>query len=165
MSWIRGDATWGTIQINNKTYEILHSTCAEIPNKAGKYRQKHSFMGGFGNKSRFINYEVMIKDNKLYLTSIKFRKHNKYRELFWTDNLINDIFNKEKIFLKNQNSEIKLLINKEIKNLCNIETKREFHSIKMQLLVLNFKNGELISSSNKEEYTSFRVLKNYIDIK
>jgi len=160
MSWIRRDATCGTIQINNKTYEILHSTRAKIPNKAWEYREKHN-LGGWNIID--MNYEVMIEDNKLYLTNIKFTKLNKYRRSFWTDNLINDIFNKEKIFLKNQNSEIKLLINKEIKNLCNIKTKGEFHSIKMRLLVLNFKNGELISSSNKEEYTSFRVLKNYIE--
>jgi len=163
MSYIRGDTTWGSIKIDKKTYEILYNTCPKIPDKAWEYKQKHNFFAGFGNPRRYSNYEVMIKNNKLYLTNIEFREHKKSGQLFWSDNLINNIFNKEKIFLKNQNSEIKLLVNKEIKNLCNIQTKGEFHSIKMQLLILNFKNGELISSSNKEVYTSYRALKNYIE--
>jgi hypothetical protein len=84
----------------------------------------------------------------------------------WSGNLIKDIFGVEKIFLKEQNSDIKLLLDKKVINTekpCDIKGKKLVHSIEMQLLVLSFKDGELIASSKKEEYTTHRKLKNYLE--
>ena len=74
MCYIRGDHTWGTMEIDGETYKILHSTRAKIPNKAWNYRQKHNFESLFGSQSPVVNYEVVIENNKLYLMNIEFVK-------------------------------------------------------------------------------------------
>ena len=174
MCFIRGDRTWGTMEIDGEVYKILHSTRAKIPNKAWDYRQKHNFTSMFGSQSGVVNYEVVIENNKLYLMNIEFVKlkceqvspMKRTRKSVWSGNLIKDIFGVEKLFLKEQNSDIKLLLDKKVINrekTCERRGEIMLQFSEMQLLVLSFKDGELIASSKKEESTTpTRILKNYI---
>jgi len=172
MCYIRGDHTWGTIEIDGETYKILHSTRAKIPNKAWDYRKKYNFALKFGSQNLVVNYEVVIENNKLYLMNIEFSKWEKVSSMkrtlksVWSANLIKDIFGVEKLFLKEQNSDIKLLLDKKVINrekTCERRGKIMVQFIEMQLLVLSFKDGELIAtSSKKEEFTNSRILNNYI---
>ena len=76
-------------------------------------------------------------------------------------NMIQELFNTDKLFAQWQNEDIKLLLNQEAHN---IENDKSSEKVTMNLRVLKFKDGVLTATNDEiEEFTTHRRLKNYIE--
>ena len=98
-------------------------------------------------------FDWIIKDDKLYLSSIKCKLcKNK-------ENLINNIFNTNELFASWVNKDIKLLVSK--KELGNNKQGRMM--IEREVLILEFENGSLKKSRLETEQYCLLNLKKYLD--
>ena len=75
-------------------------------------------------------------------------------------NIIKELFNTDKLFAEWQNKDIKLLLNQEAHNIKNDKTREK---VTMNLRVLKFKDGVLISMHDEIEEFIHTSLKNYIE--
>ncbi len=75
-------------------------------------------------------------------------------------NIIKELFNTDKLFAEWQNKDIKLLLSQEAHNIKNDKTREK---VTMNLRVLKFKDGVLVSIHDEIEEFIHRPLKNYIE--
>ena len=160
MCMVSGDSVLGTIEIDRLKYNILESSRVTIPQKVWEYKTKNDFIAKTGSQKSVFNYSFTLEENRLYLTKIEFSQWES-RVSNWSKNLMQEIFGVDRLFIKEQNDEIKLLLDKEIS--FKETDEKKVRNIEMFLKVLTFKNGELISSCRKVENIRRRVLKDYID--
>jgi len=146
------DTIWGEIEYEDKIYDLLDRPISdEIWNTINLYKQENNC--GVSSASWNANkFKWIVKDNKLFITSLKCRLcKNK-------SNLIPVIFNVNKLYAKWVSTSIKLVLSK--KELALDE--REEIQIERELLVLTFENGILISThEDVERYTS-KIIKSYL---
>lgn len=151
MSFSTKDTIWGQIEYNNRKYDLLDRPLSnEIWDKINLYKKENNC--GTSSASWSSNkFEWIIEDNKLFISSLKFRFcKNK-------NNLIPMIFKVEKLYASWVNENIRLVLSKKELdfNQCNeIQIERE-------ILLLSFKNGILLTSSKEIERYISKSLKDY----
>jgi hypothetical protein len=153
MSFPTHETIFGIINYKNKQYDLLTNPLDDIiREKINIYKNKNKC--GISTAPWSSNkFEWIVENNKLFLISIKLKLCENQ------DNLINNIFNTNKLFASYLNDSIKLLVSKkEMKVMHNLK-------IKMQrdVIILKFNDGKLINSYNKVEEYNLINLKYYID--
>ena len=147
------DTVFGKIQYKNKKYDLLNQPIGKVQSdKLNQYKKDNNC--GISSVPWSVNkFEWIIKDDNLYLSSIKCKLcKNK-------ENLINDIFNTSELFASWVNKEITTLVSK--KELGNNKQGRMM--IEREVLILEFENGSLKKSRLEIEQYRSSNLKNYLD--
>ena len=147
------DTVFGKIQYKNKKYDLLNQPIGKVQSdKLNQYKKDNNC--GISSAPWSVNkFEWIIKDDKLYLSSIKCKLcKNK-------ENIIKNIFGTDELFASWVNKDIELLVSK--KELGNNKQGRMM--IEREVLVLNFENGLLKKSKRKTEQYRSSSLKNYLD--
>lgn len=147
------DTIFGQITYKNKQYDLLNQPLGEVQaDKLYKYKKKNNC--GMSSAPWIVNkFEWIIKDDKLYLSSIKCKMcKNK-------ENLISDIFDTNELFASWVDKDIRLLVSK--KELGMNEQKRMM--IEIEFLILNFKNGLLKNLKKETEQYRSSSLKHCLD--
>lgn len=147
------DTVFGKIQYKNKKYDLLNQPIGKAQSdKINQYKKDNDC--GISSAPWSVNkFDWIIKDDKLYLSSIKCKLcKNK-------ENLINNIFNTNELFASWVNKDIKLLVSK--KELGNNKQGRMM--IEREVLILEFENGSLKKSRLETEQYCLLNLKKYLD--
>jgi hypothetical protein len=162
MSMPTRDTIWDKIEIDGQIYDTLNRPLdSKTMQKIKEYKKEN---GGLFSSAPWItdSYKWSIVDKKLYLNDLTYLDkndidpNNKNR----TDNtnIIQKIFQTDKLFAKWQNKDLKLLLNKKIEpTLSNRER------VIMDIRVLKFKDGVLIETKNKKEEFTQKTLKDYVE--
>jgi hypothetical protein len=153
MSFPTKDTIFGTIIYKNNKYDLLTNPLSKNEyQKITKYKKENNctiIMSPTG----WNIFEWLIYDDKLYLTSVKFRQcKNKI-------NAIDEIFHTKKLFASWIDDKIKLLISK--KELGKDEQKKMI--IEREILIIDFQNGILADLTKEIEQYVSQDLKYYID--
>lgn len=181
MSLPRRGTTFGEIEINGETYKIFNCPLSdEIVEKLYKYKTNGA---GINTSAPWFTdaYKWSIVNNKLYLNEMNILSFD--RELYEKSmaeggefyvakskilkidscskkNIIQELFNTDKLFAEWQNKDIKLLLKEEILH-CEIKGRKDY--IKMNSRVLKFKDGVLVSTHDEIEEFAKISFKNYIE--
>lgn len=142
------ETVFGTIEFQNKTYDLLsqplNDKCFE---KINKYKKENNC--GLSSAPWSVNrYKWIIEDNKLYLVDIHFKLCDD------KSNHIQNIFDTDKLFASWVNHELKLLVSKE--DIDNKKAKRE-------VLVLDVQGGIVKNYKNVVEEYNIPRLRQYMD--
>ena len=135
------------IELDGQVYDMIYSMADN--KKTKEYEDVFNFL--------FIcyhtKYKWIIENNKLYLTDAYYSpsRVNKIKQIFKTD----------KLFANWQNGDMKIVLKEEILY-CNIVNGRDNY-VRMDLRVLKFKEGILVSSHDTVEEHIQVTVKNYLE--
>lgn len=147
------DTVFGKIQYKNKEYDLLNQPIGKIQSDILNQYKKENNCGISSAPWSVNKFEWIIKDDKLYLSSIKCRLCENQ------ENLISDIFDTNELFASWVNKEIKLLVSKKELGL----NKQQKMMIEREVIVLNFENGILKHFQKETEQYPSSSLKYYLD--
>ena len=148
MSIPTSETTFGTIEFQNNSYELLSQALSDEQfEKIKQYKKENNY--GISSAPWSVNkYKWIIEDDKLYLVDICFKLcDNK-------SNHIQNIFDTDKLFASWVNREIKLLVSKE-----DIDSKKA----KREVLVLDVQGGIVKNYKNVVEEYNIPRLRQYMD--
>jgi len=147
------DTVFGKIQYENKQYDLLSQPIDKVQSDKLKQYKKENNCGISLAPWSVNKFEWIIKDDKIYLSSIKCKLcKNK-------ENLISNIFDTNELFASWVDKDIRLLVSK--KELGNNNQGRMM--IEREVLILEFENGSLKKSRLEIEQYRSSNLKNYLD--
>ena len=153
MSFPTKDVVFGTVIHRDKKYDSVSSltdTNKEYHKKLQQYKKENqcgiSTAPWSSNKTTWI-----VEDKKLYLVDMRINSIFCKIE----NNIIQDIFQTDKLFASWLNKDIKLLISK--KKIERTEDSKD--NVQRDVLVLSFKNGMIVDTKQiTEQYFSYLYL-------
>ena len=153
MSFPTKDVVFGTVIYRDKKYDSVSSltdTNKEYHKKLQQYKKENqcgiSTAPWSSNKTTWV-----VEDKKLYLVDMRINSIFCKIE----HNIIQDIFQTDKLFASWLNKDIKLLISK--KKIERTEDSKD--NVQRDVLVLSFKNGMIVDTKQiTEQYFSYLYL-------
>lgn len=143
---------FGQITIDDITFDLLSQPFSDEQFEKIKQFKKDNKCGISSAPWSVNKYKWIVEDDKLYLVDVRFKLCED------KSNHIQNIFDTDMFFASWLNKELKVLIH-EIPEYNNSNKKREK---KRKVLMLNFKDGVIISKNEIEEIYISNKLQDYI---
>lgn len=143
------ETTFGTIEFQNNTYELLSQPLSDEQFEKIKLYKKDNNCGISSAPWSVNKYKWIVEDNKLYLIEIYFKLCEDQ------SNHIQNIFDTDKLFASWVNREIKLLVSKK-----DIDDKKA----KREVIILDIQNGVIKNHTNDVEKYTIPKLRQYMEM-
>jgi len=132
MSFPTVDTVFGQILYKNKQYDLLCQPLDETHFNILRQYKKENNCGVSSAPWAVNEYKWTVRNNKIYLTSIKCRLCKNQ------ENLINEVFDTDIIFASWVTEDVKLVVSKKKSNVSEYKITME-----REVLILTFENGIL----------------------